>query len=1136
MNLLRKLSITTSLTLVFALFAAGLVAVMGALGYSSGRRALAEAVAAELRSTSLEKEAALNVWLEDRRDAIVALSQSQNILEQAAALKAATPESAAQASRDRLLQSLYPWAAVDEFQALLVIEADTGRVIAATDPSEEGKFKENRPYFIQGRRQAYISPPYYSLTLQAPAITVSAPLYGPDQKLLGVLAGRLDLDELNLMIQRRTGLHATDDAYLVNSSNLFVTQPRFISDPAVLQRGLHSDMIEDCLAGHSGLSAAPDYRAVPVIAIYRWLAERQLCLVVKLDQAEALAPARALGQTSLALSGLALLLATLLAVGLARTITRPVLALQSGVARFGRGELAMRLPETARNELGVLAREFNHMAAALQEKEAQLRRYTEELEQIVEERTTALRDNEALLRKILDTNPNIIFVKDRNANIILGNQALADTYQMTVAEIVGRSQAEFHVEAGMKLEELQQWLADDREVIDTGQPKTIFEPSTHRDGSLHWYHTNKFPLRLADGRQGVLIISEDVTERKRAEEALRKSEDRFSKAFHGSPAPMTIARRTDGAYIEVNESFLRLVECDRAEVIGHTSLDLNLIEAEARAEIMRQVRQRGVLYNIEVQARAKSGRRLHVLTSIENIELAGEACTITTMLDITERKRAEEALQQSEERTRLIVESALDAAVTIDTASKIIGWNTQAELVFGWSRQEALGRSIELILPPQYRAAHHHGMKHFLTTGEGPVLNRRFETTALRRDGVEFPVELTISPIRIADSFIFSAFIRDITERKRVEAALREREERFRLIADTAPVLIWMSGQDALCTFFNKPWLDFTGRTMAQELGNGWAEGVHPNDYERCLDIYRSAFEARQEFTMEYRLRRADGEYRWVVDNGVPRFEGDNFMGYIGCGFDITERKQAEAALIQHAEELARSNAELERFAYIASHDLQEPLRMVGSYLQLIERRYQDRLDDEGREFMAYAVNGANRMKQLINDLLVYSRVGTRGQALLPTDSQAALKQALAALKLAIEESGASLSYDPLPTVLADEIQLQQLFQNLIGNALKFRREVAPCIHIGVRLDQGDWIFSVQDNGIGIEPAYAGRIFVIFQRLHGPAKYPGAGVGLAICKKIVERHGGRIWFESEVGRGSTFYFSLPALKQNLDKR
>jgi light-regulated signal transduction histidine kinase (bacteriophytochrome) len=323
---------------------------------------------------------------------------------------------------------------------------------------------------------------------------------------------------------------------------------------------------------------------------------------------------------------------------------------------------------------------------------------------------------------------------------------------------------------------------------------------------------------------------------------------------------------------------------------------------------------------------------------------------------------------------------------------------------------------------------------------------------------------------------------------------------------------------------------------MAQELGNGWAEGVHPNDYERCLDIYRSAFEARQEFTMEYRLRRADGEYRWVVDNGVPRFEGDNFMGYIGCGFDITERKQAEAALIQHAEELARSNAELERFAYIASHDLQEPLRMVGSYLQLIERRYQDRLDDEGREFMAYAVNGANRMKQLINDLLVYSRVGTRGQALLPTDSQAALKQALAALKLAIEESGASLSYDPLPTVLADEIQLQQLFQNLIGNALKFRREVAPCIHIGVRLDQGDWIFSVQDNGIGIEPAYAGRICVIFQRLHGPAKYPGAGVGLAICKKIVERHGGRIWFESEVGRGSTFYFSLPALKQNLDKR
>jgi PAS domain S-box-containing protein len=243
------------------------------------------------------------------------------------------------------------------------------------------------------------------------------------------------------------------------------------------------------------------------------------------------------------------------------------------------------------------------------------------------------------------------------------------------------------------------------------------------------------------------------------------------------------------------------------------------------------------------------------------------------------------------------------------------------------------------------------------------------------------------------------------------------------------------------------------------------------------------------------------------------------------------ELREAHEELSRRAQDLARSNAELEQFAYVASHDLQEPLRMVSSYTQLLLRRYSRLFDDDAREFMSYIVDGAARMKQLIEDLLAYSRVGTRGRDPEPTDAQAALDQALANLRAAIEASGAAVTHDPLPTVRADGSQLVQLFQNLVGNALKFRGGEPPRIHVGAREKDAEVVLSVRDNGIGIDPQYFERIFVIFQRLHSKAEYEGTGIGLAICKKIIDRHGGRIWVESQPGQGSTFYCTLPRVRE-----
>lgn len=369
---------------------------------------------------------------------------------------------------------------------------------------------------------------------------------------------------------------------------------------------------------------------------------------------------------------------------------------------------------------------------------------------------------------------------------------------------------------------------------------------------------------------------------------------------------------------------------------------------------------------------------------------------------------ANEELREREARFSAGVAATPDAVISADGEGKIWYYNHAAERMFGYAPEEARGEPLTILMPERFREAHLRGLRRFLDTGETRVIGRTLELAGLRKDGTEFPLEVSLASWSAKEGTFFVATLRDVSDRKRLQ------EE-----------------------------------------------------------------------------------------------------------------------LAQHSAELARSNAELEQFAYVASHDLQEPLRMVASYVQLLARRYEDRLDGDALDFIRFATEGVTRMQGLIDGLLAVSRVGSGGRGREAVDANEVLDDALVGLRAACKVAEATVTRDPLPVVVADRAQLAQVFQNLIGNSLKFCGPHPPVVHVTAERSDGGWIFAVRDNGIGIDTAHAERAFQIFQRLHARDEYPGTGLGLAICKKIVERHGGRIWVESDAGQGATFRFSMPERRGGL---
>jgi PAS domain S-box-containing protein len=500
---------------------------------------------------------------------------------------------------------------------------------------------------------------------------------------------------------------------------------------------------------------------------------------------------------------------------------------------------------------------------------------------------------------------------------------------------------------------------------------------------------------------------------------------------------------------------------------------------------------------------------------------------------------ASDRLARTQGLLRGVVEGTTDSVFVKDLQGRYLIMNPAGAAFRGRPAEEIIGKTDAELYPPAEARAFQAADRRVIESGEVDTFEGEAES-----DGELRAFLATKGPIRDASGRIIGVFgiSRDVTERHRMERAIRERERRFRTLTQVAPVGIFLTDVEGRATLVNETWSEIAGLSTEAAMGSGWTDALHPEDRPRVMESWQQTADG---FREQFRFARPDGSMRWVLGNAVAlRSEDGSLDGYLGTVIDVTDQKEAAEELerIHHeledrAKELERSNQELEQFASVASHDLQEPLRIVAGYVQLLAKRYGDTFDETGIEFIGYAVDGVKRMQKLISDLLEYSRVSTRGKEPTPTSSQDALDLARANLQASIEESEARIVQDPLPTVLADGSQLAQLFQNLVGNAIKYRRPgERPQVRVTAEPHNGEWQFEVRDNGIGIEPQYHDRIFGIFERLHGREEYEGTGVGLAICKKIVERHGGRIWVESGPGQGTAFRFTFPAEGGNGDGR
>jgi PAS domain S-box-containing protein len=813
-----------------------------------------------------------------------------------------------------------------------------------------------------------------------------------------------------------------------------------------------------------------------------------------------------------------------------KSVIRPLRMLSNGAERVGEGNFDYIAEVKSDDEIGRLTQAFNTMVERLQKRTADLRKARDELELKVAQRTAELElTNESLVREIderkraeesvtserqrlydiLETMPAMVRLLTPDYRVAFANRSFREKF----GEDNGRHCFDYCF--GLK-EPCE--FCETYNVLKTGNAHHW--ERTGPDGSIMDAYV--FPFTDTDGSPLVLEMDIDITERKEAEKIREKALETaeiLNKIFSTTHFCIVFLDRNFN-FISVNQAYADT--CGYPPEFFPGKNHFELYPHTENESIFRQVVETGETFTVyakpfEFPDDPSRGTTYWDWTLHPVKDPRGRVeGLLFVLMEVTERERATKALQVASAYNRRLIEASLDPLVTISAEGKITDVNKATEEVTGYSRDELIGTDFADYFTDTSRARE--GYQQVFRDG----LVKDYELDIRHREGQLTPVIYNASVYRNESGEITGVFAaaRDIGDRKRAEDALRTASAYNRsLLEASLDPLVTISAEGKI-TDVNKATEKVTGYSRDELIGTDFVD--YFTDTSRAREGYQQVFRDGLVKDYELEIRHRAGQLTPVLYNAsVYRDEPGKIVGIFAAARDIGERKRVEGDLI-------RSNKDLEQFAYVASHDLQEPLRNVASCMQMLEKGYKAKLGPDADQLMHYAVDSVARMKALILDLLSYSRISTKGSLPEATDCEKIFGQSLSNLGSAIKETGAVVTHDVLPTVMADPAQLGQVFQNLVGNAVKFRSQERPHVHVAAVKNGSEWIFSVQDNGIGVESRHLERIFVIFQRLNKREDYGGTGMGLAIVKKIVERHRGRIWVESEPGKGTTFYFTIPA--------
>jgi PAS domain S-box-containing protein len=632
------------------------------------------------------------------------------------------------------------------------------------------------------------------------------------------------------------------------------------------------------------------------------------------------------------------------------------------------------------------------------------------------------------------------------------------------------------------------------------------------------------------------------TNKRSIKDSVSQSGDEFEEIFNQSPIGILFYDK-DGITVNANNSVLKMLGFPRLDnVLGHNLFDNHYI-SEKKDELLKE----GItwfqapLNLVKIKDFGLHSQKKEVIFLDYTVSVTNSGYLVQIQ-DITERKRAEEELEQAhnnleeqvQERTveleeayellkksemnfKSLAENSPDLIDRQDREFRHLFVNQAVKTLLGVPQEDFIGKTNREL-----------GMSEELVKFWELHIGKTFKTGQTHMVEFDLPTinglryyQSTITP-EYENGKIKSALIvsRDITEHKKAKEVIGAERQRFYDVMEILPAYLILLTQDYHVTFANRFFRERFGEDCGQRCFEYLFGLTEPCENCETYKVLKTGAPHHWEWT------GPDGRNYDIYD--FPFKDTDGSLLIMEFGIDITERKKAEEQLKQTITKLERSNKELQSFAYITSHDLQEPLRTMGNYAGLFKKRYEGQLDPDADEFLDFMASGAARMKDMIQGLLDYSRVGTLGEEFKEFSTENALKTALSDLNSSVEEFHAKITYDSLPSILGDENQITRVFQNLIGNALKFsKKDVMPKIHISSKKEGNEYVFSVSDNGIGMEEQYMDKIFEVFKRLHAIGKYQGAGIGLAIVKRIVERHGGLVWVESEFCKGSTFYFTIP---------